>query len=250
MAADGAERTPLTPARPNEVIAALDAGLIASCQPVRGGVFDAPEHVARFALAALAGGAVGLRVEGLADLRAVRAALESAGRRVPVIGLVKREVRGSDVYITPELADVHDLVAVGADVVAFDATDRPRPVPVPELIKAIHAAGALAMADVSTTQEGAAAHAAGADLVASTLSGYVPGSSAGSEPDLDLVAAMASAGIRVVAEGRIASPAQAAEARRRGAFAVTVGTAFSRPEWIVEAFAGAVAAADATGERA
>jgi N-acylglucosamine-6-phosphate 2-epimerase len=223
---------------------------VASCQPVRGGVFDAPELVARFALAALAGGAVGLRVESVADLRAVRAALQSEGHQVPIVGLVKREVPGSDVYITPEIADVDALVAAGADIVAFDATDRPRPVPVWQVIAAVHAAGALAMADVATAPEGAAAHAAGAELVASTLSGYIPGSAAGPGPDLDLVAALAAAGARAVAEGRIASPAQAAEARRRGAFAVTVGTAFSRPEWIVEAFASALAAAERTDPRA
>jgi N-acylglucosamine-6-phosphate 2-epimerase len=248
--ADGADFSSGTLKRPHAVISALAGGLIASCQPVRGGVFDTPELVARFALAALAGGAAGLRVESIADLRAVRATLADAGRSVPVVGLVKREVSGSDVYITPELADVQELVAAGADIVAFDATDRPRPVPVAELIAAIHAAGSLAMADVSTAEEGAAAHTSGADLVASTLSGYMPGSGAGPEPDLDLVAAMAAAGARVVAEGRISTPAQAAEARRRGAFAVTVGTAFSRPEWIVAAFVGAVAESDPTADRA
>ncbi|MBA2666943.1 MAG: N-acetylmannosamine-6-phosphate 2-epimerase, partial [Trueperaceae bacterium] len=151
------------------MLAALHGGLVASCQPVRGGVFDAPDLVARFALAALAGGAAGLRVESVADLRAVRAALQNEGRQVPIVGLVKREVPGSDVYITPEIADVDALVAAGADIVAFDATLRPRPVPVRELIAAIHAAGALAMADVATALEGAAAYGAGAEFVASTL---------------------------------------------------------------------------------
>ena len=64
----------------HEVVACLAGGLIASCQPVRGGVFDRPELVALFALAALDGGAVGLRVESLADLRAVRGALDAASR--------------------------------------------------------------------------------------------------------------------------------------------------------------------------
>jgi len=234
----------LTPERRDTVLAALRGGLVASCQPVRGGVFDEPELVARFALAALAGGAVGLRVESLADVRAVRQAQIRAGSAAPVIGLVKRAVDGSDVFITPALDDVAALLAAGADVVAFDATDRTRPVPVTDMVAAVHAGGALAMADVATVAEGAAAHRAGADLVASTLSGYAPGSPQQDAPDLDLVAALAAEGARVVAEGRIASPGAAAEARRRGAFAVTIGTAFSRPEWIVAAFVGAVAAAE------
>jgi N-acylglucosamine-6-phosphate 2-epimerase len=228
------------------VVARLAGGLIASCQPVRGGVFDRPELVALFALAALDGGAVGLRVESLADLRAVRGALDAAGRPVPVTGLVKRTEPGTEVFITPRLADVRALAEAGADVIAFDATDRERPVPVAETIDAVHALGALAMADVSTEAEGVAGHAAGADFVATTLSGYVPGTPDLPGPDLDLVARLARAGARVVAEGRVATPVDAAAARGRGAFAVTVGTAFSRPEWIVRAFVDAVRVATAT----
>lgn len=223
----------------------LAGGLIASCQPVRGGVFDRPELAALFALAALDGGAVGLRLEGLDDVRATRAALQDAQRPVPIVGLVKRAEEGTDVFITPVLDDVHALVAAGADIVAFDGTDRPRPVPVRRMVDEIHGAGALAMADVATVAEGIAAYAAGADLVASTLSGYVPGTPDLPGPDLELVANLAGAGVRVVAEGRMATPADAAAAHACGAFAVTVGTAFSRPEWIVRAFAEALVGAEA-----
>ncbi|MFU8889056.1 MAG: N-acetylmannosamine-6-phosphate 2-epimerase [Trueperaceae bacterium] len=226
-----------------DAVGRLAGGLIGSCQPVRGGVFDRPELAALFALAALEGGAVGLRVEGLADLRAVREAVAASGRSAPIVGLVKRVEPGTHVFITPRLEDVRDLLALGADVVAFDATDRARPVAVADLVAAIHAAGALAMADVATEAEGVAAHRAGADFVATTLSGYVPGTPQLPGPDLELVERLARAGARVVAEGRIATPDDAAAARRRGAFAVTVGTAFSRPEWIVRAFAEAVAGA-------
>lgn len=226
-------------------LARLAHGLVASCQPVRGGVFDTPEMVALFARAALAGGCAGLRVEGLADLAAVYQARQALASDVPIIGLVKRNDSGTDVFITPQLSDVSDLVAAGADIVAFDATSRPRPASVVSMIRTIHGSGALAMADVSTVAEGAAAHAAGADLVASTLSGYVPGSPDLPGPDLALVAALAASGVYVVAEGRIGTSEQAAEARRSGAFAVTIGTAFSRPEWIVRAFVDAVAAVDA-----
>jgi len=223
-------------------LTALAGGLIASCQPVRGGVFDDPTSVVRFAQAALAGGAVGLRVEGLADVRAVRAMLDATGSRVPLIGLVKRIVPATDVFITPELRDVVELRAAGADIVAFDATDRPRPVPVAEMISAIAESGALAMADLATYKEACAARAAGADLIASTLSGYAPGSPELLGPDLALVADIARCGALAIAEGRIATPADAAAALAAGAFAVTIGTAFSRPEWIVRGFAQALSA--------
>lgn len=225
-------------------------GLIASCQPVRGGVFDRPDLVARFAVAALDGGCAGLRVEGLADLAEVRAAADGwaaahARTPVPIVGLIKVDAPPTDAFITTTPAHVRALVAAGADVVAFDATDRRRPVPVAELIAAIHAAGRSAMADCATAADGAAAVAAGADFVASTLSGYAPGSPDLDGPDLDLVAALAATGVAVIAEGRIATPAQAAAALARGAHAVTIGTAFSRPEWIVEGFVRALATAGA-----
>lgn len=179
---------------------------MASCQPVRGGVFDVPAYVALFARAAEDGGCDGLRIESVADLEAVR-----PQTRLPIVGLVKRDVDTSDVFITPSLDDVRDLADAGADVIAFDATDRPRPVDVAVMIRAVHERGLYAMADVATFDEGVAAWHAGADLVGSTLSGYAPGRPLTDGPDLDLVEELVRAGITVVAEGRIATPEQAAE---------------------------------------
>lgn len=223
-----------------DVLDALRGGFITSCQPVRGGAFDRPELVVLFARAAVDGGSAGLRIEGLADLRAVRPVV-----RLPIVGLVKRSVEGSEVFITPDRADIHALIDAGADIVAFDGTDRPRPEAVRDLIDAVHAGGRLAMADVATLSEGVAAFEAGADLVGTTLSGYAHGGSEADLPDLDLVGAMSDHGIRVVAEGGIGTPEQAAEAIRRGAYAVTVGTALTRPEWATRAFVDAVRAASA-----
>jgi N-acylglucosamine-6-phosphate 2-epimerase len=218
-----------------EILASLESSLIASCQPVRGGVFDEPSLVALFALAAASGGCAGLRVEGLPDLAAVRAVTD-----LPIVGLVKHEPKDSRLFITPLPKDVFELARAGADVIAFDATTRERPVSVWEMIRLIHASGCLAMADVATAAEGAAVHQAGADFVASTLSGYTPDSPSGPEPDFGLISELRSAGARVVAEGRIFTPAQAAKAVRRGAFCVTVGTAISRPELITGSFAAAI----------
>lgn len=52
------------------------------------------------------------------------------------------------------------------------------------------------------------------------------------EPDLALVQCLSAAGCRVIAEGRYNTPAQAAEAMRCGAWAVTVGSAITRLEHI------------------
>jgi N-acylglucosamine-6-phosphate 2-epimerase len=213
----------------------LRGGLIASCQPVRGGPLDQPELVLALARAVEIGGAVGLRLEGLADLKAVR-----PHTQLPIIGLVKREVVGTEIYITPELEDIHALVRAGADIIAFDATLRSRPLEVEAMLGAIHATGKLAMADVSTLEEGLYAFECGADLVGTTLSGYTPYSQQQEGPDLKLVFALSSRGVPTVAEGRINSPEEARKALECGAFAVTIGSALTRLEHLTARYVRAL----------
>lgn len=218
-------------------LAVLQGKLIVSCQPVIGGPLDAPHFVAAMALAALSGGAAGLRIEGLANVRAVRDVTDA-----PIIGLVKRSEPGTDVFITPLPSDVAALCQAGADIVAFDATQRPRPASVRELADAAHAGGALAMADLALASDGPPAIAAGVDIVGPTLSGYT-GGPVPEDPDWPLIAALARLGRPVFAEGRLRTPAQAQAAIQAGASAVVVGSAITRIEhitaWFVEAIAKA-----------
>jgi N-acylglucosamine-6-phosphate 2-epimerase len=218
-----------------QVEAALRGGLVVSCQPVEGGPMDDDDVVCRLARAAVDGGAAGLRVAGAHRVARVRGAVA-----VPVIGIVKRDLVDSAVRITPHLHDVQDLLAAGADVIAVDATARPRPVSVPQLLAAIRDGGACAMADASCLDDAQAAQALGFDIVGSTLSGYA-GGPVPEEPDLELVRALARCGMRVMAEGRFNTPVQAAAALQAGAWAVTVGSALTRLElatrWFCEALA-------------
>ena len=206
-------------------------GFILSCQPLRGGALDRPDIVAAYAQMGDSLGVGGLRIESLADTQAVRQVT-----KLPLIGLVKRQPQGFEVYITPELHDVSALAAAGADIIAFDATERSRPVSIRELVAAIHEQGCAAMADVSTLSEGLASSAAGADFVATTLSGYTPYSPQLEGPDLQLVRDLVEAGITVVAEGRIRTPGEMRQALERGALAVTVGSAIAPPELITQTF--------------
>ena len=216
------------------MIDALRHGLIVSCQPVPGSPFDTPDGVVAFARAAAAAGAAGLRIEGQANVAAVTAALN-----LPVIGLIKRDLADSDVRITPWLEDVAALARAGAAIIAVDATARPRPVPVADLLAAIRATGRLAMADCATLADARDAVSAGADIAGSTLSGYT-GGPVPAEPDLALVRALSGLGVPVFAEGRYNTPPLAAAAIRAGADAVVVGSAITRPEYITGWFAQAV----------
>jgi N-acylglucosamine-6-phosphate 2-epimerase len=187
-------------------------------------------HLAAMARAAELGGAAGIRA---VEVAAVREAVS-----LPVIGLRKRRVEGSEVYITPTVEDARAVAAAGADIVAVDATLRPRPDGV-DLAALVSALPVPVLADVDCLEAGLAAGEAGAAAVATTLAGYTEAAAA-PEPDLELVAALASAlDCPVFAEGRIATPDQARAAFDAGAFAVVVGTAITDTVALTRGFAAA-----------
>lgn len=211
-------------------IHSLRHGLIVSCQPVKGGVMDNAAMVVGFALAALDGGATALRIESADYVRAVRQATDR-----PIIGLVKRDLKTSPVRITPFIEDVDALAQAGADIIAYDATSRERPVATRTLIERIHAAGKIAMADCSVLADAERALTEDADIVGSTLAGYT-GPVEPTEPDFALIAAMRRLTPYVVAEGCVRTPEQAAQALQAGAFTVVVGSAITRPEHVTSWF--------------
>lgn len=209
---------------------------VVSCQARAGNPLHGPVFMAAMARAAEQGGARGLRVNGADDIRAVRAVTQ-----LPIIGIVKRFSDRHPVYITPDVPDAVVAATAGADIIAIDATARPRDgLPLADLIPAIKArTGKPVMADVATLDEGMAAARHGADAVATTLAGHTADTAhrKAHGPDLDLVAALAAAlAIPVIAEGLYEIPAQVREAFRRGAHAVVVGTAITNPREITRRF--------------
>ncbi|SDR81596.1 N-acylglucosamine-6-phosphate 2-epimerase [Paraoerskovia marina] len=224
------------------VLDALRGRLVVSCQARDGEPLHGPLHMRAMALSALAGGASGLRLEGPDDVAAVRAVTT-----VPVIGLWKIGSEGA--YITPTMESVRAVASAGADVVAVDGTGRARPdgSTLADVVREMHQIGVLVMADVASVDQGVAAQEAGADLVGSTLSGYVGDDAPPVGPDLPLVGALASAlSVPVVAEGRISTPEHAREALALGATTVVVGGAITRPAAITERFVAALDARPAT----
>ncbi|MCM1937462.1 putative N-acetylmannosamine-6-phosphate 2-epimerase [Streptomyces sp. G3] len=221
--------TPPAPGSPS-LADRLKGRLIVSCQAPPGDPMRHTDTLVRMALAARSGGAAAVRVNDPEVVAATVAAVD-----LPVIGLWKDGDSG--VFITPTVRHALALVEAGAAVVAADATARPRPSTFAELVEAVHAAGAQVMADVSTLGEGRAAAGRGADFVGTTLSGYVPGSPVQDAPDLALVTGLAGAlGTPVIAEGRIATPEQAARALAAGAHSVVVGTAITAPTALTRLF--------------
>lgn len=218
-----------------DVLTRLRGRLVVSCQADPDSPLRDPYVISRLALAAERGGAAGLRIQGFDDVRAVRAVTS-----LPLIGLTKTDRADTDVYITPTREEAVRLAELGCEIVALDATRRPRPDPLPETIAAVHAAGALVMADISTLDEGHAAVKDGADLVGTTLAGYTPYSRQLHTPDWELMDELRAAGLPFVAEGRLNRPEDAAGALRRGALLVVVGSAITRPDVITRWFARAL----------
>lgn len=210
-------------------------GLIVSCQALAGEALFGADIMARMAQAAAAGGAVGIRAGTPPDVAAIRATTA-----LPLIGLWKVDVAGFDVYITPSVLHAQAVAGAGADIIAVDATARARPEggTAGGFIRQVReATGRDVLADVSTREEGIAAQEAGAAFVSTTLSGYTAYSPQQDGPDLELVRALAGVlTVPVIAEGRIATPAQARAALDAGAWAVVVGGAITRPQQITARF--------------
>jgi len=175
----------------------LQSGLIVSCQAGADDVIYGPHGMAEMALAAERGGAVGIRANGVADIRAIRAVTN-----LPIIGIYKQDLPGLGVRITPDLEAAYAISEAGADILAIDCTRRG-----PEegrlsaaaFIRLIKEELHLpVMADVAIFEEGVIAAQAGADIVATTLSGYTDYSPARAAPDFALAALHANIGTNAI----------------------------------------------------
>ena len=185
------------------------------------------------------GGASGLRVAGARDVKNAKKLTT-----VPVIGITKPAKIPQNykelVYITPSVKDAADIIEAGADIIAFDATYRKRGTKenILQIIDFIHSKGRLAMADISTFEEGIINTLLGADIISTTLSGYTTYSEKESnEPDFGLVKKLAEViDIPIILEGRIWSPDEVKKAFAAGAFSVVIGSAITRPQLITRRF--------------
>ena len=218
-----------------EWLESLRGGLIVSCQAEDDNPLCDPHIMAMMAQSVVMGGAMAVRANHPDHIRAIRAVVD-----VPIFGIYKYNYPDSDVFITPTLAEAQAVVEAGCDVLTVEATQRPRPngQSLEDFMRQITGMFDVPiMADVSTHEEGIAAAALGADIVATTLSGYTPYSPQQAEPDFRLIETLAQAvDVPIIAEGRISSPAEARRALDCGAFAVVVGSMITRPGHITAHF--------------
>lgn len=184
------------------------------------------------------GGAKALRLAGARDIINAKKKFN-----IPIIGLTKPEELPKNwlecVYITPTINDVNSLIKAGADIIATDATMRERPKEsLPEILKAIKSSGKLAMADISTFEEGKNARMLGFDFISTTLSGYTDYTKTNSQtPDFKLLEKLVNElDCPIVLEGRIWEPNEVDKAFSIGAHCVVIGSAVTRPQLITKRF--------------
>ena len=205
----------------------LDGGLVVSIQAPQNSPCHATEVVIAMAAASMTNGAAGVRLDSPEHVAAVRRHWPEA----LIIGLWKRFHLNSSVIITPRYEDLAAIWSAGADVVALDATDRPRPGG--ESLEGIVTRAktelaATLMADIDTLANAERAAALGCDWVGTTLYGYTQATANQSPPGLELLKPLRQRlSIPVICEGGIASPQQAQQAMVLGATAVVVGTAIT-----------------------
>lgn len=224
----------------NNTINRIKGTVIVSVQAMPSEPLYLEKCMAAMMKSVVTGGAGGLRVAGVRDVKNAKRLFT-----IPVIGITKPNVIPKNwkeiVYITPTVKDVISLIEAGADIIAMDGTQRKRPdnEKLTDLIKYIHINKRIAMADISTVEEGIKAAEAGADVLSTTLAGYTleSANSPANEPDFELLKQLVEqTNLPVILEGRIWEPEQVNKAFELGAHSVVIGSAITRPQLITKRF--------------
>lgn len=218
----------------------LRGKLIVSCQALDYEPLHSSFIMGRMALAAKEGGASGIRANTPEDVTEIKKVVD-----LPVIGLYKKEYLDSDVYITPTMVEIEQMVSCGSDIIAIDATDRihPNGQSVDDLFKKARKAfpKQIFMADCSTYEECIHAQKIGFDIVGTTMRSYTSYTKGIKIPDFDLFRKLKeNLTVPFIAEGGIWEPKDVKKAIDCGAFAVVVGSAITRPQLITKRFAAAI----------
>ena len=212
--------------------------LIVSCQALP----DEPLHsdfiMARMAVAAKEGGASGIRANSVVDIAAIQKAVD-----LPIIGIIKRDYQGADVYITATMKEVDELMTVRPNIIAIDATTSTRPngESLKEFFQKVKEKypDQLWMADCSTIDEMLTADQLGFDYIGTTLVGYTKQSQGDKieSNDFEIIRkALSQLSHPLIAEGNIDTPDKVRRVLELGAYSVVVGSAITRPQLITKKF--------------
>jgi len=220
----------------------LRGSLVVSCQALPHEPLYSSFIMGRMARAAKEGGARGIRANTKNDIAEIKRTVD-----LPIIGIVKKDFKNSEIYITPTMKEIEELISVQPDIIALDATDRLRPGDVAleqfyHQVRTKYPKQKL-MADCSAVSEAVRADRLGFDFIGTTMVGYTK-QSAGfqiEKNDFEIVRKiLAAVSCKVIAEGNINTPEKARRVIELGCFSVVVGSAITRPQRITKSFADAL----------
>ncbi|MGL5721537.1 MAG: N-acetylmannosamine-6-phosphate 2-epimerase [Brevinema sp.] len=208
--------------------------LIVSCQATEVEPLRDSYIMSKMALAAAWGGAVAIRANGVEDIMAIKKEVD-----LPIIGIFKNKYPDFDVFITPTMKEVRAIMTSNPEVIAVDATKRPRPdgASLKDFISNIKKEfpHVLIMGDLSTAEEAIAAEEFGIDIIGTTLVGYTEYTK-GMDPVTAIKDIYPKVSRPIIGEGNLDTPEKALAALQAGAFAIVVGGAITRPMDITKKF--------------
>lgn len=220
----------------------IEKSLVVSCQALENEPLHSPFIMAKMALAAKMGGAKGIRANSVKDIQAIKQEVD-----LPIIGIIKKEYEGTQVFITTTMKEVDALVEEGVDIIAMDATSRLRyqQQTLDDFFKEVKEKypQQLFMADCSTVEEAIRADQLGFDFIGTTLVGYTPQSYQNKIEENDfqiLKDIISSTKHPVIGEGNIDTPSKVKRALELGCYSVVVGSMITRPQLITKTFVDAI----------
>ncbi len=221
-----------------EIFNQIKGKLIVSCQALEDEPLYSSFIMGKMALAATQAGAGGIRANTISDIKEIK-----KNTNLPIIGIIKRNYGNCNVYITPTIKEVDELVEEGVDIIAIDSTRRHRPdnVELECFVKNIKEKypNQIVMGDISNVDEAVYSEKIGIDIVGTTLCGYTDYTK-GYNPLNTLQKVLKAVKIPVIAEGNLDTPEKAKKSIQMGALAVVVGGAITRPKQIAEKFIKAI----------
>ncbi|MGE7602457.1 N-acetylmannosamine-6-phosphate 2-epimerase [Peribacillus sp. NPDC097675] len=216
----------------------VNGGLIVSCQALPNEPLHSSFIMSKMALAAKQGGAKGIRANSKVDIIAIKKEVD-----LPVIGIVKRDYDNSSVFITATFKEIDELLDSGCEMIAMDATHRPRPdnIPLGDLVKYAREKNPSIqlMADIATLEDAIQSEKLGFDCISTTLHGYTEETSGSKLYDNDfdfLKQVLQQVNIPVIAEGNVMTPDMYKRCMDLGAHSSVVGGAITRPKDITQLF--------------
>ncbi|GGD47733.1 N-acetylmannosamine-6-phosphate 2-epimerase [Paenibacillus nasutitermitis] len=220
------------------MIAQITGGLVVSCQALDHEPLHSSYIMSKMALAAMEGGAAGIRANTKDDILAIKQEIS-----LPVIGIVKRNYADSEVFITATRKEIDELLESGCEMIAMDCTkrDRPHGETLEEIVAYCREKNPAVelMADISTLDEAIMAEQLGFDCVSTTLHGYTTYTSDLKlyEHDFEFLRTLLRLiHLPVIAEGNVNTPEMFRRCLELGAVSVVVGGAITRPKEITARF--------------